>query len=139
MDCGGDVEAHLQGQIDYLSNRVAANRAGLDSLEARTDAVEGRAEALEAQARVDREMIAELQADGVLSQEHAAQMREALRSSRTIGTALGIIMASRHIGVDQAFDILSQASNRSERKMREVAADLVESVTVDRGSIGRLD
>jgi hypothetical protein len=125
------VEDDVQGQIDYLSNRVAASRADVDALEARADAVEGRAGELEAQGKVDREMIAELQADGVLSQKHAAQMEEALRSSRTIGTALGIIMTSRQVGVDQAFDLLSQASSRSHRKIREIAADLVQSVTAD--------
>jgi hypothetical protein len=128
------VEEDLQGQIDYLSNRVAATRAGIDALEARADAAEDRADELEAHARVDRDMIAELQADGVLSQDHAAQMKQALGSSRTVGTALGIIMASRHVGVDQAFDILSAASSRSHRKLREIAADLVQSVTVDHPS-----
>jgi NAD dependent epimerase/dehydratase family enzyme len=125
------VEDDLQGQIDYLSNRVAANRAGIDALEARAEAVEDRADELEAHARVDRDMIAELQAEGVLSQEHAAQVKEALRSSRTVGTALGIIMASRHVGVDQAFAILSEASSRSHRKLREIAAELVQSMTAD--------
>jgi AmiR/NasT family two-component response regulator len=48
-------------------------------------------------------MIADLQADGVLSHDHAEQMELALRSSRTIGAAIGIIMASRDVGEDEAF------------------------------------
>jgi len=82
---------------------------------------------MEARAEVDREMIAELQVDGVVSQEHALHMEEALKSSRKIGAAIGMIMASRMVTEDEAFAILKQASQKSNRKLRELAADLVDS------------
>jgi len=129
-----------QGQIDDLSAEIATNRAGIDRLQARADAsdaradaaesradaAEQRADAMEARSQLDREIVAELQADGVLSQEHAAQMEEALLSSRTIGAAVGILMASRQVTRERAFAILRQASQHGNRKLREVAADMVE-------------
>jgi hypothetical protein len=124
----------LQAQIDALTRQVAASRGDIDALLKRADASEERAEAsdvragaIEARAAVDREMIAELQRDGVLSREHALQMEEALRSSRTIGAAIGIIMGSRHLSEEQAFAVLKAASSNSHRKLRDLAADLVAS------------
>jgi hypothetical protein len=124
--------ADLQRQIDDLAADVATNRAGIgrlqhqaDEAEARADAAEERADAMEAKSLVDREMIAELQSEGVLSQEHAEQMDEALRSSRTIGAAIGLVMANRGVGQDEAFLILKRASQNNNRKVRDLAAELV--------------
>ncbi|PKW27510.1 GAF and ANTAR domain-containing protein [Phycicoccus duodecadis] len=55
----------------------------------------------------------------------AAQMRAALDSRKTIDMALGIIIATNHCSPDEAFTILSQASQNTNRKLRELAADLV--------------
>jgi AmiR/NasT family two-component response regulator len=70
-----------------------------------------------------------MQADGLLSQEHARQLEQALRSSRTIGAAMGMIMPTRQVAEDEAFAILSSASQQSNRKVRELAADLVQRAT----------
>jgi hypothetical protein len=122
----------LQRQIDDLSTRLDGNRADIDALTARADATDTRSDvadqrmrAIEAASAVDREMIVELQAAGVVSQEHAAQMEVAQRSSRTIGAAIGMIMASRQVGDDEAFAILKGASQNSNRKLRDIAEDLV--------------
>ena len=126
----------LQRQIDDLSNRVDTNRDHIealaarsdvaddrsDDMDARSDAVDDRLKRMQAASNLDREMIVELQAAGVVSQEHAAQMEEALRSSRTIGAAIGMIMASRQVSDDDAFAILKGATNR---KLRDLAEDLV--------------
>jgi hypothetical protein len=122
-----ESSAGVQEQIEDLVGQVAANRAAIDSLTTRADAVETRADKIEAQVDVDRAMIAELQSDGVLSQEHAAHLEQALRSSRTIGAAIGIMMASRAVGEEEAFDLLRQASQHSNRKLRDIAADLVDA------------
>jgi AmiR/NasT family two-component response regulator len=82
---------------------------------------------MEARAQLDRDMISELQADGVLGQERQAQMDEALKSSRTIGAAIGLIMASRHVTEVEAFEVLRTASRNSNRKLRDLAAELVAS------------
>lgn len=136
--------ADLQSQINDLVRQVTTNRASIDALvrradasehradasEVRADAAETRADALEARAQVDRDMIADLQRDGVLTQQHAAQMDEALKSSRTIGAAIGIIMASRRLGEAEAFEVLRAVSQNSNRKLRDLAADLVASAVV---------
>jgi len=49
----------------------------------------------------------------------------ALQNSREIGQAMGILMASRKITADAAFDLLRNASQRGHLKLREVAKDVV--------------
>jgi AmiR/NasT family two-component response regulator len=41
--------------------------------------------------------------------------------------ALGIVMANRRITSERALDLLRQTSRRSNRKLRDVAADVVET------------
>ena len=127
MGTDPDSRGDLQAQIDELVRQATVHRADIDSLGSRADTSEARSDDIEARARVDRDMIAELHRDGVLSREHAAQMEVALKSSRTIGAAIGLIMASRQVGEDEAFTILKRASQDSNRKLRDLAADLVDS------------
>lgn len=114
-----------EARADQSEARAAASDRRADDLGVRTDALEARAGRIEAQAEIDRDMIAELQREGILSQEHASQMEEALRSSRTIGAAIGLIMGTRRVSETQAFEILKTASSNSNRKLRELAAELV--------------
>ena len=53
-------------------------------------------------------------------------LREALRSSRTIGAAIGIVMVDRNVGEDEAFAVLSRASQDTNRKLSAIAHELVE-------------
>jgi hypothetical protein len=129
----------LQQQIDDLVARVAGNRADIDALTSRADASNSRADAaerradaaerrvdeMEARSAVDREMLAELQADGMVSREHVRQLETALATSRTIGTAIGILMANRNIGHDEALAVLKGASQRTNRKLRDLATTIV--------------
>jgi hypothetical protein len=119
--------AALQRQIDELSARMTTNESDVKALAVRADATNGRADQLESRADIDREMISDLQSEGLLSREHAEHLDQALRSSRTIGAAMGLIMASRHVDEDEAFAILKAASQNSNRKLREIAAELVAS------------
>ena len=61
------------------------------------------------------------------SSEHdrAEQMRAAVESNRVIGAAVGIMMARRGLSQDEAFALLSRASQRSNRKLRDIAAAIV--------------
>lgn len=54
-------------------------------------------------------------------QEKAAQMERALHTSRRIGVALGILMATRGLDLDGAWAFLSKASQRSNTKVSELA------------------
>jgi hypothetical protein len=55
----------------------------------------------------------------------------ALQSSRTIGSAIGMIMASGHIGPEVSVTILEKVSQDSHPKLRELAHDLVASSAQD--------
>ena len=57
----------------------------------------------------------------------AKHMQQALESRKTIDMALGILIATHHCSPERAFAILSQASQRHNRKLRELAEDLVKS------------
>ena len=137
---GSADDPAMQQRIDDLLALLATNGARIDSLqdradvaEERADVAEQRADQMQAASLVDREMIAELQVDGVLSRDHVAQLEKALMSSRVIGAAVGILMASRQVTQDRAFAMLSEASQRSNRKLHDRAADLVE--TANRGDL----
>lgn len=127
MDVEGDRVVDLKRQID-------ANRTDIDSLLARAERSEERADKadirvdeMQARFELDRELISELQADGAVSREHAAQMEDALRTSRTIGAAIGMIMAGRLVTQDEAFEILKRASANKNQKLRNLAAEIVET------------
>ena len=63
--------------------------------------------------------------------EQARNMRLAMDSRAVIEQAKGVLMAQRHIDADQAFDVLREASQRYNRKLRDIATGIVES-TQDR-------
>jgi GAF domain-containing protein len=52
------------------------------------------------------------------------QLEEALLSRDVIGQAKGVLMAQRRISADAAFDLLRQASQRRNIKLRDVAEDV---------------
>lgn len=120
-----EAESDLQAQIDALVRRVSAGEFDVAHLGKRADAAETRADAMEARSLIDQDMIADLRHDGVLSRQHVEELEEALQTSRTIGTAIGIIMASRHLDQDAAFIVLRTASQNSNRSVSELATQLI--------------
>ena len=134
-----DAESERELRFEELSARVEANHHEIEELARRADVANQWARSseetsaeygerishLEARTAIDRELIAQLQADGLLAMEHAAHLEEALRSARLIGAAMGIVMADRKVTETQAFAILKSASQRANRKLRVLAEDLV--------------
>ena len=57
----------------------------------------------------------------------ATQMQQALESRKTIDMALGIIIATHHCSPEEAFAVLSRTSQNHNRKLRELARELVEA------------
>lgn len=53
------------------------------------------------------------------------QLTAALDSNRQIATAIGIVMASQHVTAEEAFDRLRRASQSLNRKLRDIASDLI--------------
>src|SRR3954447_23276852 len=64
--------------------------------------------------------------------DQARNMRIAMESRAVIEQAKGVLMAQRHIDADQAFEILREASQRYNRKLRDIAAGFVDSATESR-------
>ena len=59
--------------------------------------------------------------------EHARNMRLAMESRAVIEQAKGVLMAQRRVDAEQAFEILREASQRYNRKLRDIAVGIVES------------
>ena len=50
-----------------------------------------------------------------------------LQTRDVIGQAKGMIMARERVDAEEAFDILRRASQRTNRKLREIAAEVVKT------------
>ena len=57
--------------------------------------------------------------------EQARNMRMAMDSRAVIEQAKGVLMAQRHVDAQQAFEILREASQRYNRKLRDIAQGIV--------------
>jgi GAF domain-containing protein len=121
-------EAAGHGLRSVLSLPLVASHEGIGALNfySRTPAAFGR----------DDEELAGLfaaQAGIVLANAQAywdarelnEQLTEAMASRATIEQAKGIVMAGRRCGADEAFQILVRASQRENRKLREIAEQIV--------------
>jgi ANTAR domain/GAF domain len=60
----------------------------------------------------------------------AEGLTAALQSNRDIGAALGVLMARLLVTREQAFDLMRIASQRSNRKLRDIAQDVLDSGTL---------
>jgi GAF domain-containing protein len=59
--------------------------------------------------------------------EQAHNMRLAMESRAVIEQAKGVLMAQRHVSAEEAFEMLREASQRSNRKLRDIATGIVDS------------
>lgn len=154
MDAGQAVgDTDMRAQMDELRSRVDEADERADESEARADKAELRADdsaaradlaqsrsdqqqalseydrariaAAEGRLDVHDELIAELQAEGLITSEHAAHLEVALKTARTIGAAVGIIMSFLRVGEVEAFSLLRKASNDRNLKLRLVAEEVV--------------
>jgi GAF domain-containing protein len=57
--------------------------------------------------------------------EQISGLEQAVASNRSIGMAIGILMAIHRVGQDEAFDLLRTVSQRTNRKLREIADEVV--------------
>ena len=126
-------------RFEQMSRDIAASKAAIEALQDLVDAARERVIADEALITLDHDRIggledrvdldgvkiAELQAEGLLSAKHAADLEEALRSSRRIGAAIGVVMASCKVSEKDAFQILQKASMDGNRKLRTLADEIV--------------
>ncbi len=66
----------------------------------------------------------------------AQHLKRALEHSRSIGAAIGIIMAFRKVTQDEAFDWLRRASQDQNRKLYDVARNVIATGDCHDGSLG---
>jgi signal transduction histidine kinase/DNA-binding response OmpR family regulator len=59
------------------------------------------------------------------AQTAVGQLRQALHTNRTTGTAVGIVMARYDLDSERAFKVLVRTSQQSNRKLHEVASEVV--------------
>jgi GAF domain-containing protein len=57
------------------------------------------------------------------------QLRQALASRAVIDQALGMLMVTRKMTSREAFDVLRHASQTNNRKLSDIAADLIQTMT----------
>jgi signal transduction histidine kinase/DNA-binding response OmpR family regulator len=53
------------------------------------------------------------------------QLQQALQTNRTIGTAIGIVMANYELDPSRAFKVLVRTSQQTNRKLHDIAAEVV--------------
>lgn len=109
------VEGAVTGAMNVYSRRPAVFGPG----------VRDRIEAFSAQAASALTVVLRA-ADQAMLQE---QMRAALATRSLIDQALGIIMGRQRVDATTAFAVLREASQSRNRKMRDIAAELIESTT----------
>ena len=61
------------------------------------------------------------------AEDRGDQLAEAVSSNREIGIAVGIVMTRYSVTKDAAFDMLVVSSSHSNRKLRDIAAETVET------------
>ncbi len=66
----------------------------------------------------------------MLANDRARNMEQALQSNREIGVAIGVLMHQHRLSRDQAFDVLRAASQDSNRKLRDIAQEVVDTGTL---------
>jgi hypothetical protein len=70
------------------------------------------------------------------AQDTATNLESALDSSRRIGAAIGVLMAHHKVTEDAAFAMLRSSSQRLHRKLRDIAAEVVETGALPELSAG---
>lgn len=68
--------------------------------------------------------------------ERAENLEVALKTSREIGVAMGVLMTQHKFTREQAFDLLRIASQHTHRKLAEIAVEVADTGTLDLPEIG---
>jgi hypothetical protein len=79
-------------------------------------------------AMVERERLVEAAASRKATADHLAR---AVTSNREIGVAVGILMVNHGLTEEQAFDLLSRVSQRTNRKLRVIALEVGQAGAIE--------
>jgi len=69
--------------------------------------------------------------NAMLATDRARNLQRALESNREIGMAIGVLMNQHRLSRAQAFDVLRAASQDSNRKLAEIAIEVVDTGTLN--------
>jgi ANTAR domain/GAF domain len=129
----GRQAAESTGILSMLSFRLFFEDTGTAELLAGLNLYATKPNAFD---EVDETVTALIATHGALAISAAEQRRRAdglataLQSNRDIGAALGVLMARLLVTREQAFDLMRIASQRSNRKLRDIAQDVLDSGTL---------
>ena len=121
------------GILSMLSFRLFFEDTGSADLLAGLNLYAAKPEAFD---EVDETIIGLVATHGALAISAAQQRRRAdgltaaLQSNRDIGAALGVLMTRLLVTREQAFDLMRIASQRTNRKLRDIAQDVLETGTL---------
>jgi hypothetical protein len=114
------VRAEPDGTRQELSERIAALRALVEASAQQLEDTRAHVRATKEEVRAGRS------ARQALHESAYARLRARLETLPVIEQAKGIVMAQARCGPDEAFELLRLASQRSNVKVRDLAADLVQ-------------
>ena len=129
----GRRAAEETGILSMLSFRLFFEDTGSADLLAGLNLYAAKPEAFD---EVDETIIGLVATHGAFAISAAQQRRRAdgltaaLQSNRDIGAALGVLMTRLLVTREQAFDLMRIASQRTNRKLRDIAQDVLETGTL---------
>ncbi|GAA1902413.1 ANTAR domain-containing protein [Lapillicoccus jejuensis] len=128
----GSRVAHEEGYRSLLSYRL---HTGIDEVVSGLNLYADEPGAYD-DTSVARGLLVATRAAAVIAGRKMSHLQKALESSRDIGAAVGVLMSAHKVTREQAFDLLSIASQRRNRRLRDVAAEVVESGWLQQRSEG---
>jgi AmiR/NasT family two-component response regulator len=120
-----DTDIHDRATIRSLNDQGIEHRATIQTLEEQARIDRQTISDLADRAEVDRALIAHLEAESEIDRDKIANLETALITARRIGAAMGVLMTRHRVTDAQAFDLLRRASQNNQRKLREIAEDVI--------------
>ena len=117
----------VRSMLSYRMNTDDGSIGGLNVYAARVDAFDDTAAAIGLLLATHGAVAASAAAN----RSRAEHLEVALATNRQIGQAMGVLMAMHNVSEGQAFDLLRIASENTNRKLRDVAADVIQTGTLD--------
>lgn len=117
-----------------LHSMVAAVRPTEDNMVAAINVYATRPDAFTAENETLLSIFATTAAGTLLIAHHddrAQQLERALHTSRRIGVALGILMTSRRVSLDEAWNLLSKTSQNNNLKLSVLAEHVLQTGSLD--------
>jgi hypothetical protein len=121
------AELGVRSMLSYRMNADHGSIGGLNVYAGRVDAFDDTAAAIGLLLATHGAVAASAAAN----RSRAEHLEVALATNRQIGQAMGVLMAMHNVSEGQAFDLLRIASQNTNRKLRDVAADVIHTRTLD--------